>query len=188
MRTLVLALLLAACRTDEPKAPSGTGDTGTATGDDADGDGTPSANDCDDADASVHPGAEEACNGVDDDCDGEIDEGVRTTFFLDADGDGHGDAVAMQAYIDQLPVAAFLVVILAHLGQAGVGGWVAARVAGSHPRRLAMVVAGLTLAGGLVIALQLSAPAWTYIEMPLYLVVGWVAGTLELRRRQAAGQ
>ena len=92
MRTLVLTLLLAACRTDEPKAPSGTGDTGTATGDDADGDGTPSANDCDDADASVHPGAEEACNGVDDDCDGEIDEGVRTTFFLDADGDGHGDA------------------------------------------------------------------------------------------------
>ena len=97
-----------------------------------------------------------------------------------------GDAVAMQAYIDQLPITAFLVVILAHLGQAGVGGWVAARVAGSHPRRLAMVVAGLTLAGGLVIALQLSAPAWTYIEMPLYLVVGWVAGTLELRRRQAA--
>ena len=97
-----------------------------------------------------------------------------------------GDAVAMQAYIDQLPVAAFLVVILAHLGQAGVGGWVAARVAGSHPRRLAMVVAGLTLAGGLANALQLSAPAWTYIEMPLYLVVGGVAGTLELRRRQAA--
>lgn len=97
-----------------------------------------------------------------------------------------GDAVAMQAYIDRLPVAAFLVVILAHLGQAGVGGWVAARVAGSHPRRLAMVVAGLTLAGGLANALQLSAPAWTYIEMPLYLVVGGVAGTLELRRRQAA--
>ena len=31
--------------------------------------------DCDDAKANVFPGATEACNGVDDDCDGEVDEG-----------------------------------------------------------------------------------------------------------------
>jgi hypothetical protein len=38
--------------------------------------------DCDDEDASVHPGAEEVCfNGVDDDCSGAEDDGV------DADGD-----------------------------------------------------------------------------------------------------
>ena len=98
-----------------------------------------------------------------------------------------GDAVAMQAYIDQLPVTAFLVVILAHLGQAGVGGWIAARIAGTHPRRLAMTVAGLTLLGGLLNAQQIDAPAWTYIEMPLYLVVGWIAGTVEERRRATAG-
>ncbi|MEI8153832.1 MAG: putative metal-binding motif-containing protein, partial [Hyphomicrobiales bacterium] len=30
--------------------------------------------DCDDANASVRPGATEACNGADDDCDGRIDE------------------------------------------------------------------------------------------------------------------
>ena len=34
------------------------------------------ATDCDDADATVNPGAAEACNGVDDDCDGDTDEGV----------------------------------------------------------------------------------------------------------------
>jgi hypothetical protein len=32
----------------------------------------------------------EACNGVDDDCDQVIDEGVSGTFYLDADGDGRG--------------------------------------------------------------------------------------------------
>ncbi len=32
--------------------------------------------DCDDADAAVKPGAAETCNGIDDDCDGVVDDGV----------------------------------------------------------------------------------------------------------------
>lgn len=47
--------------------------------------------DCDDRDPAVHPGQVEVCDRVDNDCDGEIDEGVSQTFFLDADGDGWGD-------------------------------------------------------------------------------------------------
>jgi hypothetical protein len=31
--------------------------------------------DCDDRDDAIHPGAEEVCNGVDDDCDGQVDIG-----------------------------------------------------------------------------------------------------------------
>ena len=46
--------------------------------------------DCNDGSAAIHPGATEVCNGVDDDCDAQIDEGVKTTFYRDADGDGYG--------------------------------------------------------------------------------------------------
>ncbi len=47
--------------------------------------------DCDDADATIHPGAEERCNdGVDDNCDGFADPPAQP-WYTDADGDGFGD-------------------------------------------------------------------------------------------------
>jgi hypothetical protein len=51
------------------------------------------AGDCDDFDAQTYPGAPEACNLVDDDCDGQIDEDVAPVeLWPDADGDGYFDA------------------------------------------------------------------------------------------------
>ncbi len=56
--------------------------------DDEDG-WTEAQDDCDDADPSTHPGATEYENGVDDDCDGIID---NDTDAYDDDGDGQTEA------------------------------------------------------------------------------------------------
>jgi len=61
---------------------------------DRDGDGIPTAADCDDDNVQVYPGAAEACDGIDNNCNGEIDEGVTQGRFADADGDGFGDPLA----------------------------------------------------------------------------------------------
>jgi hypothetical protein len=50
--------------------------------------------DCDDAHASVHLGATELCDGLDNNCNGSIDEGVLTTYYLDSDADGYGVATS----------------------------------------------------------------------------------------------
>jgi hypothetical protein len=56
--------------------------------------GSRCGDDCDDFVASSNPNRVEACNGADDDCDGSLDEGVRTLFFTDDDRDGYGDVFA----------------------------------------------------------------------------------------------
>jgi hypothetical protein len=50
--------------------------------------------DCDDANAAAFPGNPETCDGADNDCNGAVDDGVLTTYYLDADGDGWGDAAS----------------------------------------------------------------------------------------------
>jgi hypothetical protein len=62
--------------------------------DDQDGDGFSASDDCNDQDASINPGVPELCDGVDNDCDGSIDEPDAMdagTVYSDADGDGFGN-------------------------------------------------------------------------------------------------
>ncbi len=59
----------------------------------------PVGGDCDDGDPDVHPAAEEQCDGVDQDCDGAIDDHPvdGQVFWVDGDGDGYGEAVGTWA-------------------------------------------------------------------------------------------
>ncbi|MCB9780139.1 MAG: FG-GAP repeat protein [Alphaproteobacteria bacterium] len=84
--TSLLPLLLLAC---------GDKDTGAGFEPDDDYDGYYASEDCNDNDASIHPDATEYCNGVDDDCNGVIDDRPADgdVFHADADGDGFGDPV-----------------------------------------------------------------------------------------------
>jgi hypothetical protein len=97
---------LIACRLDledPPETQDVTGSGGCTTFADSDGDGFGDAEvldcagveegtDCDDTRSNVFPDAAEHCDGVDEDCDGSIDDApVDGGGFADADGDGHGD-------------------------------------------------------------------------------------------------
>ena len=104
MTPAILLFALLACRTpDKPDdtQPS-TDDTGPVPVD-ADGDGFSADEDCDDSDAAIHPGADEACDGVDNDCDDEVDEGLLGTWYADADADGWGNIDAPSQACEQPP-------------------------------------------------------------------------------------
>lgn len=71
--------------------PSGASSRSAAGNVDRDGDGFQGDRDCNDDDAAIHPQAVERCNGLDDNCNGDVDEGLAIQLWRDADGDGWGD-------------------------------------------------------------------------------------------------
>ncbi len=93
------------------------------------------------------------------------------------------DTERMREVVQGMPPKAWVLILAAHLGQAFVGGWFAARLGKSHPLRLALIVGSLSLVGGMANAILLATPAWTWAEMPFYLVFAWVAGRIEVARR-----
>jgi hypothetical protein len=58
--------------------------------------------DCDDGNPDIRPDADEICNGIDDDCDGDVDEEAvdAGTWYTDGDGDGYGDDSTAQMACD----------------------------------------------------------------------------------------
>jgi predicted outer membrane repeat protein len=87
-----LFLILAGCESKNTDVNVGDIEDTGYTVSDIDGDGfTVEDGDCDDEDPNTAPGFVEICDGVDNNCDGAVDEGVTTSWYADEDGDGYGD-------------------------------------------------------------------------------------------------
>ncbi len=66
---------------------------------DGEGDLVLNARDCDDTSADIRPGADEICDGVDNDCDARIDENSAVDaidWYLDRDSDGYGSTTTLR--------------------------------------------------------------------------------------------
>ena len=92
--TLSWGLVASGCQEATPTDPAA-----ASSAVDADGDGFWEFEDCDDTNAAVNAGAPEVCDGVDNNCDGrvddadpEVDRSTGERWPADADGDGFGSA------------------------------------------------------------------------------------------------
>lgn len=67
--------------------------------------------DCNDGNSATHPGAAEVCDGVDNNCDGTIDEScvAMYTFYYDGDADGYGSPIGMLTIADSVPPASYVI-------------------------------------------------------------------------------
>ena len=94
---LILSLVCAisGCRTD--KSPFEEEDVPESWDRDEDGDGFTADQDCNDNDGTIYPSADELCDDIDNDCDGEVDEDLRITLYSDSDGDGFGNPNASES-------------------------------------------------------------------------------------------
>ena len=91
---LLCCSLLIACNPDPDDKLNDSIDTQPVeVNQDEDGDGVEFEEDCDDLNAEVFPGAPELCDGLDNDCDGRVDDepSDAPAWHADADGDGYGD-------------------------------------------------------------------------------------------------
>ena len=99
------------------------------------------------------------------------------------EGVDFSDTEGFAAYVSTLPRIALLLVLAAHLGQSFFGSWVAAAISKKQPMIVALIVGMLSLIGGILNYISIPLPTWMLIEMPLYLVVAWLAASIVIKRR-----
>ena len=76
---------------------------------DDDGDGFREIDgDCDDANPDAHPGMDEVCDGLDNDCSGDVDGDALdiVPWYQDRDQDGYGNEVVVRLSCDPIPTYA----------------------------------------------------------------------------------
>ncbi|HRD82742.1 MAG TPA: putative metal-binding motif-containing protein, partial [Saprospiraceae bacterium] len=66
--------------------------------------GLTAGGDCNDNNAAINPAASEVCDGIDNDCNGMIDDGLSfVTYYQDSDGDTFGNPAVSQSTCDGPP-------------------------------------------------------------------------------------
>ena len=107
---------------------------------------------------------------------------LDTVLYPMPEGVDFNNAEGMQLYIATLPLVALLIVMVAHVGQAFVGGLVAACISKSSPMLVAMIVGSISLLGGIWNMMNMPMPAWMWVEAPLYLIAAYAAAKIKLGR------
>lgn len=95
-------------------------------------------------------------------------------LFPMPEGTDMQDPEQMRAYAATLPNHAFLTVLVAHVGQAAVGGFVAKCIAGGRGAVLVWIIGILTALGSAYTQYDLGGPAWMWIDGPLALLAAFL--------------
>ena len=102
---------------------------------------------------------------------------VSHAIYAPASPPDMNDPAAVAAFIQAMPLGAFLFVLGAYVAGTLAGGLVAALIARRHAARFAWVIAGLILLASAVNFLALPHPVWfvvaTFVAVPL---VAWLTG------------
>ncbi len=65
--------------------------------------------DCDDTNDAIHPDATETCDGIDNDCNNAVDDGLTEyAYYRDQDGDDYGDAAEMLMSCQLVPPTGYV--------------------------------------------------------------------------------
>ena len=106
-------------------------------------------------------------------------EALSSSVFPLPPGVDLTDPQAIRAAVAQLPLGAYLFVLLAWFLGPLAGAWVAARFAPEAPFVHGMIVAGLVLAAAMVNMVALPHPAWMWVAAPVAILAGgWLGARL----------
>jgi hypothetical protein len=93
------------------------------------------------------------------------------------------DPATMNAYVQSLPLPAFLVVLVAHAGGALIGGLVAGLITRRSPLVLGAIIGAFFLLGGIVSMIMIRAPLWfVVVDLIAYVPCGIIGARLAPRR------
>ncbi|MCH2182372.1 MAG: hypothetical protein MK108_10235 [Mariniblastus sp.] len=109
---------------------------------------------------------------------------LNTTLYPMPEGVTFEDPEGLDTYFAGLPLTAFLIVLVAHLGQSFFGALVASAISRNAPMVVAMIIGLLSLMGGILNMMMMPLPTWMWIEFPLYLLVAYGAARIVVARRQ----